>query len=75
MVQVEVLTRDLCPAYLAIQSVGISSQPGGLLPSSGQTLAQAESEARHYNHPATAPPPPQQLFLLPISQPLLNGLS
>ena len=34
MVQVEVLTRDLCPAYLAIQSVGISSPPGGLLLSS-----------------------------------------
>ena len=43
----------------------------------GQTLALAEPEARHYNHPGTAPPPPpQQMFvLLAISQPFLNGLS
>ena len=48
----------------------------GLLPCSGQTLALAEPEARHYNHPATAPyHRPQQMFVLAISQPFLNGMS
>ena len=50
-----------------------------ILPCSGQTLALAEPEARHYNRPATArrPPPaaPQQMFVLAISQPFLNGMS
>ena len=45
----------------------------------GQTLALAGPEARHYNHPATARRPaaaaPQQMFVLAISQPFLNGLS
>ena len=46
-----------------------------ILPSSGQTLALAEPEARLYNHPRTPNPVPEQMFLLAISQPFLNGLS
>ena len=46
----------------------------------GQTLALAGPEARHYNHPATPPRPvrpprPQQMFILAVTLPFLNGFS
>ena len=44
----------------------------------GQTLALAGPEARHYNHPATRPPSrprPQQMFILAVTLPFLNGFS
>ena len=46
------------------------------LPSSGQTLALAEPEARLYNHNWTpSPRVPKQMFVLAISQPFLKGLN
>ena len=45
------------------------------LPSSGQTLALAEPEARLYNHQPDPPTRQEQMFVLAISQPFLNGLS
>ena len=50
------------------------------LPSSGQTLALDEPEARLYNHQPTRPtrptrPSQEQMFVSTISQPFLNGMS
>ena len=62
--------------YEGEKNVFIMAHFHDILPSSGQTLALAEPEARLYNHRPTRPNPTQeQMFVLAISQPFLNGMS